>query len=65
MPEYIINLPLHPNDLFSNESNYPQAQYNFQERIKRIQRFAVAMEKKYCHVKQNNAKILAKHVRPQ
>ena len=33
-PEYIINLPLQSNDLFSNDSNYPQAQYNFQERIR-------------------------------
>ena len=63
-PEYIINLPLQSNDLFSNESNYPQAQYNFQERI-RESKDLLWQWKKSVHVKQNNAKILAKHVRPQ
>ena len=63
-PEYIINLPLQSNDLFSNESNYPQAQYNFQERI-RESKDLLWQWKKSIHVKQNNAKILEKHVRPQ
>ena len=63
-PEYIINLPLHSNDLFSNESNYPQAQYNFQERIKESKDL-LWQWKKSIYVKQNNAIILAKHVRPQ
>lgn len=63
-PEYIINLPLQSNDLFSNESTYPQAQYNFQERI-RESKDLLWQWKKSVHVKQNNAKILAKHVRLQ
>jgi deoxyribodipyrimidine photo-lyase len=63
-PEYIINLPLQSNDLFSNDWNYPQAQYNFQERI-RESKDLLWQWKKSVHVKQNNAKILAKHVRPQ
>jgi len=63
-PEYVINLPLQSNDLFAGESNYPQAKYNFQERIKESKDL-LWQWKKSIHVKQNNAKILAKHVRPQ
>jgi len=63
-PEYVINLPLQSNDLFASESNYPQAKYNFQERI-RESKDLLWQWKKSIHVKQNNAKILAKHVRPQ
>ena len=63
-PNYIVNLPLQGNDLFSHEPSYPEAKYNFQERI-RESKDLLWQWKKSIYVKQNNAQILAKHVRPQ
>ena len=61
-PEFIKSLPSKEQDLFSTNKNYPEAKYDFQQRIKES-RDLLWHWKKSDQVKNHNQKILQRHVR--
>jgi deoxyribodipyrimidine photo-lyase len=61
-PEFIKSLPTKEQDLFSTNKNYPEAKYEFQQRIKES-RDLLWHWKKSDQVKNHNHKILQRHVR--